>query len=145
MNLCAILDPGLVQRNIEMSKVITVLTTDLLTTKMFVDYYTKIHSGGKVPFMVKPSYYNSIDIVCSQISQAKTAVPEGSNLLVLYRVPDQFLVASTPKELLELSDLLFFIDPKRSGSAATVIKSDPQDLVSIVDRFSAGIERMGSM
>ena len=125
--------------------VVTILTTDSLTSRMFVDYYTKIHTAGKRPLTVGPSFYNSLDMTVSQVKGALSVAGASNDLLVLYRVPDQFDPSRTPQELLELSNLVFFSDPKRSGGLVKVLKAHPEDLGDMIaTRFGANIERMSS-
>ena len=126
-----------------MGRTITLLTTDRLTSRMFVEYYTAIHSAGVRPLTVSPSLYNSVDVAVSQINDARKALGAGPDLLVLYTVPDRFDCSNTPKEILDASDLVFMSDPKRSGESCQVVKSDPPELADlVVSRFSSNLSRM---
>lgn len=126
-----------------MGRTITLLTTDRLTSRMFVEYYTAIHSGGRRPLTVSPSLYNSVDVAVAQINDARKALGTDPDLLVLYAVPDRYDPKSTPVEILEASDLVFMSDPKRLGEVCMVVKADPPDLLdTVVTRFSSNLSRM---
>jgi hypothetical protein len=123
------------------------LTTDRLTSRMFVEYYTTIHAGGKRPLTVSPSYYNSADVAVGQILSARKALGPAEDLLVLYAVPESFDPVNTPVGVLEASDLVFMANPKRTGADAPVLKACPEALATeVVARFSANLRNMaGSM
>lgn len=126
-----------------MGRTITLLTTDRLTSRMFVEYYTAIHSDGRRPLTVSPSLYNSVDVAVAQINDARKALGADPDLLVLYAVPDRYDPKNTPVEILGASDLVFMSDPKRLGEVCMVVKADPPDLLdTVVTRFSSNLSRM---
>lgn len=125
------------------TKVITLLTSDRLTSRMFVDYYTAIHADGKRPLTISPSYLNSADIACGQISMAKESLRGESDLLVLYSVPDTFDHTKLPEVILEASDVVLLANPKRAGSSVLLLKeSEPNTGSEISSRFSRNLDRM---
>lgn len=125
---------------------ITLLTTDRLTSRMFVEYYAAVHTQGKRPLTVSPSLYNSVDVAVSQITKAREALGTSHDLIVLYGVPDQFDASKCPQEVLACSDLVFMADPKRLGDNCKVVKAEPLNLsMEIVGRFSANLTRMANL
>lgn len=125
------------------TRVITLLTSDRLTSRMFVDYYTTIHAGGKRPLTISPSFFNSTDMVCSQISMAKEQLKGESDLLVLYSVPDSFDHSRLSAGILDSSDVVILSNPKRDGSSVLLLKeATPGSGSEIVSRFSRNLDRM---
>lgn len=127
------------------TKVVTLLTSDRLTSRMFVDYYTAIHAGGKRPLTISPSFFNSADMVCGQISMAKEQLKGESDLLVLYSVPDAFDPINMPPAVADYSDVVLLSNPKRAGNKVLVLKSGGQgEGDAIAERFSMNLQRMSA-
>lgn len=122
-------------------RVITLMWSEKLSTRMFTDFFRKIYLGGVSPFIIQPSLYNSMDIVEAQYAAIKLSLKPC--IVSFLEVPASFDGAQTPPSLIEASDLVLHFKPERNGqSVLTIPVKVPPEHQHIVDRWSANLVRM---
>ena len=122
-------------------RVLTLLWSEKLSTRMFVDFYRKIYLGGATPMIRQPSMYNSLELVEAQYTNA-SAVGKPC-LFSFLEVPKLFEGGKLPQSLLDASDMVLHFKQEGTGRGVLTlpvkVSSEQQ---YILDRWSANLLRM---